>query len=220
MGILKSKKSDLIKLSFKEEAGNVISHGIMVVFLIIVLPMVAIRSYLLGGWVLAFGNSVFIIALLLMFLSSTLYHSMEFDSAHKLIFRVLDHIFIFVAIAGTYTPIALYAIDGVWGIIILIIQWTCVISGVFYKVIAKSYNKKITLAIYLIMGWSAVFFLPVIISKTSPIFLSFIVLGGALYTIGTFFYAQKTKPYFHFIWHLFINFAAISHLVAIIFFLV
>lgn len=215
-----SKRTDLIKLSFQEEVGNVISHGVMVALLLMLLPIIAIRSYLIGGPILAFGNSVFIIALILMFLASTLYHSMAFDSKHKVIFRILDHIFIFVAIAGTYTPVALYAISGVWGIVILIIQWTCVISGVLYKVLAKSYNKKITLAIYLIMGWSALFFLPVIISKTNPIFLGLIALGGILYTIGTWFYAQKTRPYFHFIWHIFINLAAISHLVAVIFFLV
>lgn len=216
----KSKTSDLIKLSFKEEVGNAVSHGVMFVLMLMTLPYVAIKAYLEAGWRLALGESIFVIALMLMFLSSTLYHSMAFNSQHKSIFRILDHIFIFVAIAGTYTPVAIYAIEGIWGIVVLVIQWVCVLAGIFYKIFAKSYNKKVTLSFYLIMGWVAVFFLPMIIQNTSVTFLSLIVLGGILYSIGAWFYAQKERAYFHFIWHLFINAASIAHWVAIVFFLV
>lgn len=214
-----SKRGDLIKLSFSEEVSNAISHGLMAFLLLISLPLVTLTSYFKGGWLLTLGTAIFTIALFLMFLASTLYHSMAFDSKHKVIFRVLDHIFIFVAIAGTYTPIALTVLPAPINWLTLTFQWLCVLSGILYKTLAKSYSKKITLALYLVMGWSAIFFFPLIIKQTQLIFQALIVLGGLFYTAGTWFYSQKQRPYFHFIWHLWIDLAALTHWIAIIFFL-
>lgn len=217
---MKKESSLNIKLSFGEEVGNAISHGVMFALLLLLLPVIALKGYLDEGIRLFIGNSIFIISLLLMFLSSTLYHSMQFDTKHKKIFRILDHIFIFVAIAGTYTPVALYAVDGMMTIVVLLVQWLCVIVGILYKAISKNTKTKVSLIIYLTMGWFSIILLPEIIRNTSFIFLLFIVLGGIMYSIGAWFYAQKTRPYFHFIWHLFINMASIFHIIAIVFFLV
>lgn len=206
-----------MKLSFKEEVANAISHGVMFILFLVSIPWVAILSYQKMGWLLSFGNSVFMISLCLMFLSSTLYHSMSYDSEHKRIFRILDHIFIFVAIAGTYTPVALISIKGYLGIVVLAIQWICVLGGILYKVFSKNYNKKIGLTFYLIMGWLAVIFLPVIWKNTSWMFIVLIALGGVMYSIGSIFYALK-KPYYHFIWHIFIDVASICHFIALVFY--
>jgi len=208
-----------IKLDFKEEIGNVITHGVMAFLFIAALPIVAIYGYLQGGVLLATGQSIFIISLFLMFLSSALYHAMDFNSKHKYVFRILDHVFIYVAIAGTYTPIALYLLGGTTGLIILGIQWTCAIVGIIYKSSLRKSIHGLSLALYLVMGWSAVFFLPQLLTQTSPVFLSLIIAGGISYSIGAWFYAQKERPYFHMIWHLFINLASIYHFIAIVFFM-
>ena len=210
---------NLIHLSFGEELGNSIAHGVMSVLLLLLLPVVAIYSYNKGGVLLAAGTSVFVICIFLMFLTSTLYHAMSYDTPHKYVLRILDHIFIYFAIAGSYTPIALYAIGGWKGWLILIIQWSMVLFGILYKSIAQKSVPKLSVLIYLSMGWAAMIFFPTLIHNTSTLFIGLIILGGLLYTIGSFFYMQKSRPYYHFIWHVFINLAALSHFIAIVFFL-
>jgi len=210
---------NLIQLSFGEELGNSITHGVMSLLLLFALPYVAVFSYLKGGVLLALGTSVFIISIFLMFLTSCLYHAMAYDTPHKYVLRILDHIFIYFAIAGSYTPIALYAIGGWQGWLILVIQWSMVLFGILYKSIAQKSIPKLSVLIYLCMGWTALLFIPKLLASTSGLFLGLIVLGGVFYSVGAGFYMQKSRPYFHFIWHLFINLAALAHFVAIVFYL-
>ena len=209
----------LVHLSRGEEVGNSVTHGVMSAILLISLPAVAIYSYTKGGVLLAAGESVFIISLFLMFLASCLYHAMSYDTPHKYVMRILDHIFIYFAIAGSYTPIALYVVKGWQGWLILIVQWVMVLFGILYKSIAQKAVPKLSVLIYLCMGWAAVFFIPAIIQNTSWLFIGLIVLGGIFYSAGAWFYMQKNRPYFHFIWHLFITFASISHFIAIVFYI-
>lgn len=213
------KKNPLIKLSLGEEIGNSITHGVMASLILILLPVFSVMAYQKGGWLLSSGIAVFMISLFMMFLSSCLYHAMAFDSKHKEIMRVLDHSFIFVAIAGSYTPVALNMVRGWQGIVILVIQWLAVVFGVLYKSLSKKRIPKASLVLYLTMGWTAILFLPQLLKNANPGFLFFIVLGGVLYSAGAWFYSQKHRPYFHFIWHLFVNFAAIAHVVAMVFFI-
>lgn len=155
----------------------------------------------------------------MMTLVSTLYHAMKAESRHKAIFKILDHIFIYVAIAGTYTPIAISVIGGWQGLTIVILQWAMVIFGVFYKSLARHSIPAVSLTIYLIMGWTVVIFLPAFIRNASTMFLTLIALGGLFYTLGAWFYARKGFKYHHLVWHLMINLAVVSHFVAIIFYL-
>lgn len=209
---------NMIRQTFGEELANAITHGIMAIISLILIPTSAVYTYIKGGVLFSVGVSIFTICIFLMFLVSTLYHSMQFDSTQKYVFRILDHIFIYFAIAGSYTPIAISLIGGYQALIILLIQWTCVLFGIFYKAVAKKEYPKLTLTIYLIMGWVAVLFLPTLIKNASTIFIALIVLGGILYSIGAYFYTKKTK-YTHMIWHLFINFASVAHYIAIVFYL-
>jgi len=217
--MVKNGMNVLVHLSRGEEVGNSVTHGVMSAILLISLPAVAIYSYTKGGVLLAAGESVFIISLFLMFLASCLYHAMSYDTPHKYVMRILDHIFIYFAIAGSYTPIALYVVKGWQGWLILIVQWVMVLFGILYKSIAQKAVPKLSVLIYLCMGWAAVFFIPTIIQNTSWLFIGLIVLGGIFYSAGAWFYMQKDRPYFHFIWHLFITFASISHFIAIVFYI-
>ncbi len=206
------------KLSFGEEVGNAVSHGVMAIILLLVLPVMSVYGYIKGGTIMSIGFSVVAISLFLMFLASALYHSMSYESPHKMVFRILDHIFIYVAIAGTFTPIVLVAMDGWIAYLALTLQWGMVLFGILYKSISKNSLPKVSVTLYMIMGWSAVLLIPQLIQNTSATFIALIIVGGLLYTIGAIFYKQKT-PWRHFIWHLFIIAASISHLVAIIFYL-
>ena len=203
--------------TFGEEVGNTISHGVMSILMLFALPFAAVWSFLQsGGDVLAcVGASIFCISIFLMFLISTLYHSMLHDTRHKEIFHILDHIFIYVAIAGSYTPVALSIIGGWQGWLVFILQWAMVIFGIFYK----SLSRAVSLTIYLVMGWTVVFFFPLFLSHASWQFITYIALGGVFYTIGAVFYAMKAFRHHHLVWHLLINLAAASHYIAIVFYL-
>ena len=142
---------------------------------------------------------------------------MPYDTTHKYIFRKLDHICIYFAIAGSYTPIALTLIGGWQGFLILAIEWIAVLCGVLLKAISTKSLPKLSMTIYMVMGWTAIFFLPTLLSKASIPFLALIIGGGLMYTIGAFFYSKPQKAYFHSIWHVCINIASILHFIAIVF---
>lgn len=167
----------------------------------------------------ALGVSVFVISLFLMFTASTLYHSMQPDSKHKAVFHILDHIFIYVAIAGSYTPVALSVIGGWQGVAITVVQWAMVLFGIFYKSLSRRSIPAVSLTIYFVMGWMVVFSLSKFVRNASWQLLALIVAGGILYSIGAVFYAKKGFRYHHLVWHLFIDLAAICHFIGIVFYL-
>lgn len=210
---------DNTKLSFGEEVANSISHGVMAIIILFGLPIIVVYSYIQNGWMQAIGVGIFLISIFLMFLTSCLYHAMPYGTDHKYVFRILDHCMIYIAIAGSYTPIALVIIGGWQGILIIVMQWIAVLVGILFKSIAQKSAPKVTVLIYMIMGWSVVFFLPILIRESNWMFMFLLVLGGVFYSIGAGFYVQK-KNFMHAIWHFFIVAAAISHMVAIIFFMI
>lgn len=205
--------------TFGEEIANAISHGVMAIAALLMLPYAAVLSYLQDGVLSAVAVSIYVISIFLMLLISTLYHSMAFETRHKGIFQILDHIFIYFAIAGTYTPIALSVIGGWQGWLIVVLQWLMVIFGIFYKSLSKRSIPAVSLTIYLVMGWTIVIFLPLFIRNASAQLLTLIALGGLFYTVGAWFYARKGFKYHHLVWHLLINLAVISHFIAIIFYI-
>lgn len=207
----------MFRLGFKEEVANCVSHGVMAALCLFCLPASAVYSYIESGTLRAVGVSIFIICLFFMFFVSTLYHAMPFGTTHKYVFRKFDHICIYFAIAGSYTPIALSLIGGWQGTTILIIEWTAVFGGILLKAISSKSYPKLSMTIYMIMGWTAILFMPILLSKASLPFLLLIVGGGLMYTIGAFFYAKPSHKYFHSIWHICINIASILHFIAIVF---
>lgn len=204
-----------------EEIANTLSHGVMACATLAALPFAAVWAYAhdTEPVLAAVSVSVFVISIFLMFLASTLYHSMNPQSRHKEVFHILDHIFIYVAIAGSYTPIALSVIGGWQGIVIAVVQWAMVLFGIFYKSLSRRSIPAVSLTIYLVMGWTIVFFLPLFIRHASTALLWLIVLGGVLYTGGAWVYARKGFRYHHLVWHLLINLAAAAHFTGIVFFL-
>lgn len=208
-----------LPVSFGEEVANSITHAVSAFFILLLLPFSAIYSYETAGFTQAVGISIFMISLFLMFLSSTIYHSMAPGSTHKYILRIIDHSMIYIAIAGSYTPVLLSLMPNWQGYLLLSIQWAITLFGILYKIFAQRVNERFSLSLYLIMGWLVLLILPQILQQTKPVFWLLILAGGIVYSAGTIFYAQR-KPYFHMIWHLFIIVASFLQYLAIVFYMV
>jgi hemolysin III len=167
------------------------------------------------------GFSIYGVCIILMFLSSTLYHSFTIEKV-KNVLRVLDHSSIFLFIAGTYTPIILLTLKGTLRIGMLIAIWCVAIFGVCFKIFTfgkfDSF-KALSLILYIGMGWLAIIPIKSIINATSLQFFYWILAGGLLYTVGTIFYGVKRIPYNHAIWHLFVLAASVMHFLGIVFYL-
>lgn len=206
------------QMSFGEEVANSISHGVMAILAMCFIPVAAVVAYARGTVFDAVAISVFSISLFLMFLGSCLYHAMEPESRHKGVFHILDHIFIYVAIAGSYTPIALSVIKGWQGWLVFGIQWTMVLFGILHKSLLNRKMPKTGLAIYLIMGWTVVLFFPLFLAKARLGLQLLLLAGGIFYTVGAIFYAKKGFRYHHMVWHLFVSLGAASHAIGIVFY--
>lgn len=209
---------ETVHLSFGEEVGNAISHGVLMLLFLFGLPFLSVYGYQKDGWTGCIGIAIYTICMILMFGGSCLYHIMPYNTTWKLVFRKLDHISILLAIAGTYTPICLSVIKGWAGWTILAVEWALVVGGVLLKSISRYAHPKLSLALYLAMGWMAVFILPQAWKQCGLNFILLLLAGGLCYTIGVIFYVRK-KPYDHFIWHLFIAAAALIFLAAIVIYL-
>lgn len=207
------------RLSFGEELANSVSHGVMGIIILLTLPYYTVRSYQISGWNYTIGVSVFLIGMFFMFMTSCLYHTSQYGTTYKYVMRKLDHIMIVVAIAGTYTPVCLNFLNNKWGLVLLAIEWSMALAAILLKAIAKKSYPKISMGIYMLMGWLAIFFVPQLLQKEALPFMGLVLLGGIFYSIGAVFYTQPKKRYFHFIWHLFIILASVSHMIAILYFM-
>ena len=177
-----------------------------------ILVLSAIRRESVAGIV---GVSIFAFTLALLYLISTLYHSLARNRA-KQVFHVLDHCAIFLLIAGTYTPFTLGVLRGVWGWTLFGVIWGIAVAGIILKAAGGMRFKKLSLALYLIMGWLVIIAVkPLWLNMPAP-GLYWLVAGGVVYTAGIGFYAAKRIRYTHFIWHLFVIGGSVCHGVAIL----
>ena len=198
------------KLSYKtEEELNAISHGlgiILGVFGLFFLLAQNTQKTTYATLSIIVYSSCFIV----LFAASTLYHSVSnFNLKQK--FRVIDHISIYLLIAGTYTPVALINLETGNGWLIFYIVWAFALIGTILKIFFTGKFEVISLLIYLAMGWLIVLDFQNLLDNTSTLGTQLLFLGGAFYTLGIIFYAWKRLPYNHFIWHLFVLGGAISH---------
>ncbi len=200
-----------------EEIFNGISHGLGVVFGIFALTILLVVSIRKGDVSSIVAFSIYGACIILMFLSSTLYHSIPMEKAKKVL-RVFDHSSIFLFIAGTYTPIVILTLTGALRIGVLIGIWAIALSGVGFKIFTYGKfdkYKAISLILYIGMGWIAILPIKSIINATSINFFFWILGGGLLYTLGTIFYGFRKIPFNHGIWHIFVLAASIVHFVGI-----
>lgn len=202
-----------MKKKLFEEIGNTWTHLIGVVFALSSIWMVWPAVSL--GWQWAMGVLFFIVGMFLMFLSSSIYHMLPPGLA-KEILRKCDHISIYVMIACSYTPICIAVVGGWIGWVTFGLLWAVVIAGTVYKIVAMGKYPKLSLALYLTMGWSIVFIAKPVFERLSLLSMLLIFAEGLLYTAGTYFFAKDSKRHFHAIWHIFVLLGAIAHWSAIL----
>lgn len=199
-----------------EETASAITHGVGLALSIVAL-VVMINVSAGDPWRFT-ASAIFGSALVILYLSSTLYHSFSGPKT-KSVLQIIDHSAIYLLIAGTYTPISLVTLRGPWGWSLLGVVWSMAIGGVIIKSLMKNNREHwISTALYLLMGWLAVVAAAPLIKSLSPSGLALFVAGGLCYTGGVAFFVQQKLKYNHAIWHLFVLAGSACHTLAVIFY--
>ncbi|RDV28172.1 hemolysin III family protein [Alteromonas aestuariivivens] len=199
-----------------EECLNSVTHGLGCIAAIAGLVFMLLRA----EDVLAItAAAVYGSTLILMFLSSTLYHAIHHNRA-KGVLKLFDHSAIYLLIAGTYTPLLLVSIGGWLGITMTAVIWALALGGVIFKLVARHEFPKVSVATYLLMGWIALGLIYPLYLALPGTGLWLIVAGGVCFSIGVFFYVSKKVKYTHAIWHLFVIGGCCCHYFSIYYYVV
>jgi len=193
-----------------DEILSAISHGIGTMLSVAALVLLVVYSSIYGGALEIVSSSVYGASLVMLYLSSTVYHiSRKYELKAKL--QVFDHASIFILIAGTYTPYTLVALGGAWGWSLFGVVWGLAFLGIGLKVFHTGKFELLSTICYVVMGWIILLAVgPLIDSLSSPV-LAWLFIGGGVYTLGSFFFLYEKIPYNHAIWHLFVLGGSISH---------
>lgn len=207
------------RYSLGEEIFNSVSHGVGTLLAIagcvVIIVMAAIHCDALS----VVSVSIYGATMIILYLMSTLYHALANPKA-KEVFRVFDHLSIFLLISGTYTPYTLITLRGKTGYILFGIIWACAIIGITFNAINLKKYEKISTLLYLIMGWAIIFAIKPLLAALQTAGIVFLVLGGVMYTLGVIFFILKKYKYMHSVWHLFVLAGSIFHYFSILFYVV
>jgi hemolysin III len=199
----------------REEFVHRLTHWVGIVASLLAIPWLAWTAARHGDNWRLFSGVVFGVSALLLFVTSVRYHR-PLDPDEKQRRRRLDHSAIYVLIAGTYTPFMLGVMRGTWGWILLGVIWTLAVLGIVMKTTPLGFRfHRISVALYLLMGWLIVIAVEPLMNSLTRFELSWLVAGGLLYTLGVPFYLWKSRPYSHAIWHVFVLAGVACHFVAI-----
>ncbi len=203
--------------SLGEEIANAVTHGLGVGLSIAALTLLVVFAALWGnGWHLA-SAIVYGVTMVLLYGSSTLYHSIPGDKARH-VFKILDHSSIYLLIAGTYTPFTLVTLRESGGWWLFGIVWGLAIIGIAFEAFWVYRPKWLSTLVYLGMGWLVVVAIKPLMSNLPPAGIWLLVAGGLAYTLGTVFYLLKKVPYTHAVWHLFVLAGSVCHFLAVMLF--
>jgi len=202
---------------FKEETINALTHGLGALLSLGGLAvLVATASRHGDAWHIV-SCSIYGATLVLLFTSSTLYHSFRSERI-KHGFRIVDHSSIYLLIAGTYTPFLLVNLRGAWGWSLFGVIWALAMAGIVFQVYFVRRFRLAQTLIYLAMGWLVVVAVKPLFDHVPRPGLLWLLFGGLCYTAGTVFYLWKKLPYHHAVWHLFVLGGSICHYFAILFY--
>lgn len=198
-----------------QEIANSISHGLGLLLALVAVPFLVLAALEGGNTPFVVGVSIFGGTIVLLYLASTLYHSLTHEAAKQL-FRLFDHTAIFLLIAGSYTPFSLGVLRGPWGWSLLAAVWTLAIVGITLKINRRTRHSRITIVLYVLMGWLAVVAVKPIVMLIPLPGVLLILAGGLAYTGGLAFFAAQRIRYNHFIWHLFVIAGTTCHFFAVL----
>lgn len=196
----------------REEVASLATHAAGIVFSIAALVVMLVLAY--GDLLQVASALVFGISLVVLYASSTLYH-FSTTPRWKERFQTLDHICIYLLIAGSYTPFTLITLRGPWGWSLFTAVWAMAIGGVFMKTLWKGKKDHwFSTALYLLMGWLIVLAAGPLLRAMPAAGLGWLAAGGLAYTLGVVFFAWHRLPYNHAIWHLFVLGGSVCHVMA------
>ena len=209
-------KGPRLQQSRAEELANSLSHGLGLLAALFGVPWLVADAARRGDAAFIAGVSLFSATVLLLYLTSTLYHALPTGRA-KRVFRILDHASIFLLIAGTYAPFTLGVLRGPWGWSLFGIVWSLAIAGIALKASGRVSHPIFSTGIYLLMGWLVVVAIDPMFAAVPPAGLLWLLAGGLFYTTGVAFFALDSwVPYAHPIWHLFVLAGTACHYFAIL----
>ena len=203
------------------EPVNALTHFLGILLSIVALILLIRRSMEHGSLTMMAAFIIFGVSMILLYTSSTLYHSVQGSQARIKKFRTFDHMMIYALIAGTFTPFCLLIVGGRLGILLIAIMWAMAITGIIFKLFKGGAVGWISITIYVIMGWAGMSIFPFMLSSMPVNGLIWIGIGAVVYTVGAIIYgAGRPDPLpekfgYHEIWHLFVLGGTFSHFWAI-----
>ena len=205
--------------SLGEEIANSVTHGIGAGLAITGLVYLVYYSAVYGSAWHIVSCAIYGSTLVMLYTVSTLYHSIPSPRV-KSVMRILDHVSIFLLIAGTYTPFMLVNLRGPWGWSLFGVVWGLALTGIiFQKVLQKSW-VVITVAFYILMGWTVIIAVRPLLDVIPTNGFLLLLAGGLAYTLGTLFFICKGIRYHHAIWHIFVLAGSIFHFFAVFYYVI
>jgi len=201
---------------------SALTHFIGAILSCIAVVQLVMRAMEVGSLLHVISFAVFGTSLVLLYSASTVYHTIDKPEAMRVIYKRIDHMMIFILIAGTYTPICLISLNGVLGMTLMAIIWAVAIAGIVMKALWINAPRKLTAGLYILMGWMAIVAIYPLFQTLSREGFILLVVGGVVYTIGGIIYALKW-PFthnkwfgFHELFHLFVLGGSACHYVLVI----
>ncbi len=201
--------------SLGEEIANSVSHGVALLAAIAAVPFLiaAARHFGVANVV---GASVFAATMVLLYLTSTLYHALPVGRVKRVILK-LDHGAIYIFIAGSYTPFALGALAGPWGWTLFGLVWSIAIIGATLKAFDRLSHPWLSTGLYLIMGWLVLIAAVPLVERVPLPGVALLVAGGLAYTVGVVFFMLDSRlRYAHAVWHAFVVIGTGCHFFAVL----
>ena len=205
------------RYSFAEEIANSITHGLGAALSITALILLTVLSGRSGDPWRIVSFAIYGSTLIILYTSSTLYHSFQNPTAKK-VFRYFDHSSIYLLIAGTYTPFTLVSLRGGWGWTLFGMIWGFAAFGLIMTIFGFGRSRILASFIYIGMGWLVVIAIKPLVNAIPPGGLAWLVAGGLFYTFGVLFYIWKRLPFNHTIWHLFVLGGSVCHFFAVFYY--
>jgi hemolysin III len=200
--------------SLGEEVANSVSHGFGLLAALAAFPVLVMGAHQRGDLTGTVGVSVFATTMVLLYLTSTVFHALPKCRA-KRVFQILDHSAIYFLIAGTYTPFTLGVLRGSWGWTLFGLAWALAVAGTLLKAVGGIRYNTVSTLVYIAMGWLILIAPHTVWTLVPKWGLFWLLAGGIAYTTGAVFFLAERIRYVHFVWHLFVIVGTACHFIAV-----
>ena len=206
------------RYSVGEEIANSLTHALGLVFSAIGLLILLVETR--GSGILEIAScALYGVTLILVYATSTLYHGAT-NARSKQFLQTLDHVAIFLLIAGTYTPFVLISLRGAWGWSLFAIVWTLAAIGTVFELTSLKRIRGVMVALYLGMGWVGLIAAKPLIAALPTAGMALVLAGGVSYTLGVVFYSWHSLRFHHAVWHVFVLGGSVLQFLSVLWYVV